>query len=131
MNVICEICQEKIAEAKADDIRLPLKGSQFLSPDSRHGFPPPFDPEAEWEDMRCPYCRRRPFLRRDSILTSDGVLWIRTEAEPQAVEKMQQSETSEAEAIVCEECGKTFKHRLALGSHLRMHQRRREAHGDR
>lgn len=117
-TVICQICAERIGSFDAKDLTIPLRGAMFGSSDILHGFPPPFDPEAEWEDFRCPYCRTRPFIERDEVLTEDGTYKI---AEPK-----EEATTG----LFCSECGKEFGHPLALNSHMRMH-RRREEHGDR
>jgi len=65
--VYCSICKEKIATARKEDLRPPMMGSMFLSQDEHHGYLPPFDPSAEWEWMRCPHCRWRPFPFPDRL----------------------------------------------------------------
>lgn len=75
MKVICQICKEIIAEIKdVNQIKQPLVGSMFASPDEAHGIAPPFFPSFQWEDFRCPHGGHRPLIWPDKILTSEGIL---------------------------------------------------------
>lgn len=83
MKVICQICKEIIAEIKdVSAIKLPLKGAMFASPDEMHGIIPPFFPNFEWEDFRCPHGQHRPMIWRDKILTSEGILNVPKNGDP-------------------------------------------------
>lgn len=76
VKVYCQICKEHIADVDTNTLSMPLKGSMFISKDPAHGFPPPFVPEAEWEDMECPWGPHRPFLEPNMVLTDIGVILI-------------------------------------------------------
>jgi len=138
LSIYCEICGEKIATADMHTLRHPLKGSQFLTPDSWHGYPPPFDPGATWEEMRCPYCRRRPFLSATAVMTGDGIYEVprpedkkevTRESEAQDGEKGgqkeggQRAEGGKKEKITCSVCGKAFVSKGALLGHMRWQHR--------
>jgi hypothetical protein len=67
------MCREIIGKFYPEDIAEPITGAMFHSKDPRHGFPPPFQsPGLYWENMRCPYCRLRPFLAKQLIFTTEG-----------------------------------------------------------
>ena len=72
MKVICEICNEFIAQVEPGDVSVPMTGSMFKTPDDFHGYDPPFLPDTTWEDMKCGYCNQRPFTERDGFLTDEG-----------------------------------------------------------
>jgi hypothetical protein len=76
MRVICEICNEFIAQVEPGSVTIPMLGKMFKTPDDFHGYDPPFLPETEWEDMRCGYCNRRPFTQSDGYLTDEGYIKI-------------------------------------------------------
>lgn len=86
--LVCEICQEKIGTFNPETIRLPITSDQFGSIDEFHGFPPPFPiipgrmETMTWEAARCPFCRRRPFIFEDKILTPNGHFHIGKDATP-------------------------------------------------
>ena len=65
VRVRCEICQEVIATIGRNTIEAPIAGWMFESPDPFHDFPKPFDDSLDWEAMRCPHCRTRPFMAED------------------------------------------------------------------
>lgn len=106
MKVICEICTEHIANVNMKDMDLPMKGWMFKSPDTVHGFDPPFLPDTTWEDMRCGYCNQRPFTKEDGFMSDTGYMRVRKQEEPM---------------FVCEVCGKECASALGLGSHMRSH----------
>jgi hypothetical protein len=71
--MMCEICRQVIGVFDTDVVEHPIRGAMFESKDPKHGFPPPFtSPGLEWTDMRCPYCKRRPFFSKDYIWTTEG-----------------------------------------------------------
>lgn len=74
--LMCEMCRQHIGNFYEDEIQEPIKGAMFHSKDPVHGFPPPFRSSGlEWRDMRCPYCRNRPFITQGVLLTSEGY-WL-------------------------------------------------------
>lgn len=86
MILRCRLCHAAIAAFDPADLRPPLTGAMFgpLEP----GFPPPFAPDAAWEDVRCPHCRHHPQgygpAGRDVLETGDGpcpVVPVRPEKE--------------------------------------------------
>jgi len=76
MKVICEICTEHIANVDRKEVTIPMKGWMFKSPDTAHGFDPPFLPDTAWEDMRCGYCNQRPFTEEDGFMSDIGYVKI-------------------------------------------------------
>ena len=74
MILRCRLCHAAIAAFDPARLTLPLDGAVFgpISP----GFPPPFMPDAPWEDARCPHCRHHPQgyepAGRDSLATDAG-----------------------------------------------------------
>jgi hypothetical protein len=132
MKVICEICNEYIAQVNIEEVSVPMLGSMFKTPDDFHGYDPPFLPETEWEDMRCGYCNQRPFTERDGFLTDEGYIKIQpkiVEASvipPSVLEEFEVKVDNvkvelESNAFVCEVCGKICKGKAALGAHMRVH----------
>ena len=80
LKLICCICREQIGRFDPDDIKLPLEGHMFKPIDDIHGYPPPFDPKADWNYFHClrdnnpdKSARHRPFPHRDTILTDKGL----------------------------------------------------------
>ena len=71
--LMCEMCRQHIGNFWEEEVQEPIKGAMFHSKDPVHGFPPPFRSSGlEWKDMRCPYCRNRPFISQGIILTTEG-----------------------------------------------------------
>jgi len=72
----CEICKQDIGTFDPKDLKAPLHAAMFkpVGP----GFPYPFrvDPRltmlGEWDNLRCPYCKYRPFLDKDALMTPAG-----------------------------------------------------------
>jgi hypothetical protein len=98
IKVLCEICNEHIAMADTDTLRMPMMGSMFTSPDPFHGVPAPFDPSTPWVHMACPWCRKRPFMEEDRVLTADGR--IKVGAIPPAEEPKEIAEQPDAKPTV-------------------------------
>ncbi len=69
---ICEICTHKLGRFVSEQVRFPLMGFMFGSPDEKHKYPPPFPSSVGWRWMRCPMCQKRPFLEEHRIKTEDG-----------------------------------------------------------
>lgn len=60
-KLLCEVCDEPIAQMRLHDLARPLLGSMFHPLGT--GYTSPFpDPDMTWEWMRCPYCSSRPFI---------------------------------------------------------------------
>jgi hypothetical protein len=68
----CQICDEIYAVIDLEDIKYPLNGSMFKSPDPAHGVPDPFYPGAEFEYMHCPFGQHRPMIMPNTILCDNG-----------------------------------------------------------
>ena len=134
MKVICEICNEYIAQVNIEDVSVPMLGSMFKTPDDFHGYDPPFLPDTEWEDMRCGYCNQRPFTERNGFLTDDGYITIQptvveTSVIPSSV--LEEFEVKvdnvkvelEQPLFTCEVCGKICKGKGGFGAHMRTHKK--------
>lgn len=124
VDVYCEICEERIAQVRVGDLKYPMTGAMFLSPDPLHGFPAPFDPATDWEWIRCPHCRFRPFLCEDRVNTGDRFIYATKDqdaeelpqAEPEPVAEVTMSEIS------CAVCGKKFPP-AQMKAHQKNHRR--------
>lgn len=92
-SLVCEVCKAVIAKFDVCELAMPVMGSMFKSKDPDHGVPDPFDPRQDWRYMRCPYCKRRPFIIKmgdteaevrgpSKVLTPEG--WV--EIEPEGAE---------------------------------------------
>lgn len=114
-RVICQICGEVIALVNLSDIRFPIQGTMFGSPDPFHGFPPPFPPESNWDNMRCPYGNHRPFLDEYYIpvLTITGV-----------------QDLYSTRRVLCPICGKEFTNKGSLAVHMKTHRKDEEKVGE-
>ena len=72
----CEICRQDIGRFKPENLSAPLKADMF-EPITK-GYPHPFrivpgmPLSLEWEHTSCPYCRNRPFLDKDAVMTPRG-----------------------------------------------------------
>ena len=118
VDIYCEICHEKIAQADLDTMRAPMRGSMFFSPDPFHDFPAPFPPEATWEDMKCPICQHRPFIHegRVSVKVMD-----KDEHEVVESDKLEGDPVEGAKLYTCLVCNRTFNRPAGLASHMRSH----------
>jgi len=74
MIVKCQICGLEIAQTSLEELSVPISGKMFHP--HRAGFPEPFVGGPDWMYIRCRYCRARPFLRDDEVLTRDGIYKI-------------------------------------------------------
>ncbi len=134
VDVYCEICEERIATARIGDMTYPMTAEMFLSPDSHHGFPAPFEPGTDWEHMRCPHCRFRPFLCDDRINAGDRFVYTRKGAAEKPKDDQQETmygilaqvategESSGGAIATCEICGKQFP-KGQIGLHRNNHRR--------
>jgi hypothetical protein len=96
-KVKCEICFEIIGKCDMSKFSAPMTGNMFLPKDHKHGYGPPFILNEPWEDMKCPYCRHRPFLNPNFFLNEKG----------RACGYLHE----------CEKCGAGFENRFALSGH--------------
>ena len=39
----------------------------------KHGYQAPFPSVLDWMWIRCPFCRKRPFIAEDKIMTTSGL----------------------------------------------------------
>jgi len=137
VDVYCEICEERIATIRLGDLKYPMTGEMFKSPDAYHEYPAPFEPGTDWEFMRCPHCRYRPFLMDDRINAGDRFVYANRDAEelpPEIVEDLPQAEAPEPELQTCEICGKQFAPRqmgLHKSNHRRTERRKQKERGRR
>lgn len=99
-KLICEICTETVGVIVREKLAYPLRGEMFKSPDPFHGFSDPFPPEQTWEEMRCGYCRCRPFIAEDRILTDRGYLAV--DAPQEVVDAVDDEVTDEPNPDVSE-----------------------------
>ena len=72
-QVKCEVCQEIIGKIDMGNFKPPLHGSMFFAKNEKNDYPPPFHSSLPWEDLRCPYCRKRPFYSRNYITNEKGI----------------------------------------------------------
>jgi hypothetical protein len=71
-KVKCEVCHEIIAKCDMANFDTPMRGSMFMTCDPKHGRPEPFHPSLFWEELRCPYCNKRPFLHREKFINEQN-----------------------------------------------------------
>ena len=132
INIRCQICGEPIALANPLHLHRPMIGAMFLSPDPHHGFDPPFEPGTEWLGMLCPYCRKRPFITEDEVLTDSGVYRVPEgpnpfdatpfDATPEPSPLSEEYAHDRWEPKACETCGKVIKGAGPMAAHRRVHQ---------
>lgn len=69
----CAICKGLIGKFDLVNIKSPIQGSMFegLKSDTRL-----FNPVVQWEHMYCPLCQKRPFITRDEMHTTGGIVTI-------------------------------------------------------
>jgi hypothetical protein len=127
VDVYCEICEERIAQVRVGDLQYPMTGGMFLSPDEHHGYPAPFEPSTEWEYMRCPHCRFRPFLQDDRINAGDCFVYARKHDDEEEAHEtvdgiLQAIGAEETKLQTCDICGKQFTP-MQMGLHKNNHRR--------
>ena len=119
VDVYCEICEERIAQVRVGDLKYPMTGAMFQSPDTHHGYPAPFEPSTDWEYLRCPHCHFRPFLCEDRIQTGDRFIYALKgdqASEPEAttvdelLQQIKDDDVPQAE-VTCEICGPSRRRR--------------------
>jgi DNA-directed RNA polymerase subunit RPC12/RpoP len=66
-KVFCDICNSHIADVNAKKLSIPIDPQLFKSIMPGRA-PDPFIVAKEWLDIRCPYCRKRPFIEPDEIV---------------------------------------------------------------
>jgi len=78
VNVLvrCEICDHWLATVDTDTLSLPIDSSMFKPPGIGYPDPFPFDFSIGWVDMRCPVCRKRPFIEEGTFKTDRGAFVI-------------------------------------------------------
>jgi len=133
MLLKCEICFEIIGSFDPEKINLPIRAELFQSKDPARGEPPPpfaHQPGMEWEFLRCPICRKRPFLTEESVMTPKGIFSIREQrlnlGEPHHVSvtytdeeldrEWQERQINPEPLWECE-CGKAYQHQPSLTRH--------------
>lgn len=110
-QVKCQVCFEIIGKCVMENFDIPMKGSMFISKDTKHGYPPPFPRDFEWKDLRCPVCLKRPFFDEHYFLN----------------EKNERC----GHGVQCELCGKFFKNKLGLYGHTaRVHKEQEDGDSD-
>ena len=127
INIRCAICNEPLAQANPLYLHRPLLGAMFLSPDPFHGFEPPFTPTTEWLGMLCPYCRHRPFVNEEEVLTDTGIYRLPSGPNPFEAEAEPEPEPSPIDSAYwepreCPECGRVVKGIGPMAAHRRVHQ---------
>jgi hypothetical protein len=70
----CEICPHEVATVDTEKLKMPIRGSMFGAPEVWHISP--FHADVDWQYMRCPMCRKRPFIKEGEFTTADG-RWMR------------------------------------------------------
>ena len=82
-TLVCEVCEAEIGIFDTATLVLPLTPDQFLPLEP--GFPPPFQPEMDWEFLNCPICHHRAVgwdasmadgVRRDQVKTTGGYFYV-------------------------------------------------------
>lgn len=125
--VKCEICTHNLGFINEARVGVPITGGMFTSPDPIHGFPDPFPPSIDWIDMRCPMCRKRPFLKDYGVHLSNGEFvdfrtkWEReTEKKGMLAEIQEQKEPEPPEGteLKCPVCGKQYKRQKYFEDHM-------------
>jgi len=102
LPVQCQVCREHIANVRMvrlpggvlsfPDLKYPLTGAMFLSPDPGHGIIPPFHASHTWDMFHCPHGGHRPILTPTKIQTPVGALNVRPGKEPFLGGNMEESD---------------------------------------
>ena len=118
VEVVCDICSGVIASCVVEDLDAPVHGSLFLP--IQAGWPKPFVSDFDWEFLRCPRCRFRPFIETDEITIKNE--WNqRVKFKIGKTEKFAQayrpkSKTKRPFKCIC---GKTYTTKPSLQRHMR------------
>lgn len=131
--VQCQICREHIGNIRAlrqqdgtltfPDLRIPLVGAMFLSPDPGHGILPPFHETHTWDMFRCPHGGHRPIVTPNKILTGAGIVVVEPDKGAVLGAEMTESDRSwimdravdEPRAVSDEEAAAEYRRREAMG----------------
>lgn len=115
---ICEICGEVYAIVDTDTLYKPMSGKAFKSHDPFHGYPDPFHPEQDFENMRCIWGNHRPFIEMNRIKTERGYRVFKDR--PVNMAKQKKSIDNKKKVIYqCNVCGKRFRTGGGLAGHRR------------
>lgn len=109
MKLVCEICFSLIGLV-SEDVAVPLSPDMFTSFAPERQIPPPFHKSLTWEEFRCPYCRKRPIIRPDRIMT-DHPRCFQSQGKAPAYQQLQPKppeETSAEGSFRCPDCGKMY-----------------------
>ena len=119
LQLQCDICREVIGKFDPETLSMPLNGRMFEP--KTHQYPHPFPP-VDWIEMRCPICRKRPFIYQERVMTPNGyyeigssiypgeetrpvqAIYTETELEQEWIER----EDELRKYFICEQCGKSF-----------------------
>ena len=72
-TVRCEICGEFIGKCDMSKFSAPINANMFISKDHKHGYPAPFyGQNLDWIDIRCPICKKRPFISYNYFRNLEG-----------------------------------------------------------
>lgn len=82
LTLMCEVCGEDLGFFNTQTLGSPMTGAMFTSLDPERDFPRPFPVELEWIDLKCPYCRTRPFIETRKVMTPLGYFEIGTATVP-------------------------------------------------
>lgn len=102
LPVQCQVCREHIANVRMvrlpggvlsfPDLKYPMTGAMFLSPDPGHGIVPPFHASHTWDMFHCPHGGHRPILTPTKIQTPVGALNVQPGKEPFLGGNMEESD---------------------------------------
>ena len=82
VKCLCEICGMEYGAVDTDKLFKPMRGSIFQSHDPHHGYPNPFQPEQDFESMRCIWGNHRPFTEENRIKTEKGYKMLKDPPPP-------------------------------------------------
>ena len=99
--VKCEICYTDFARIEEEDIKPPLHGNLFRPIHEGRGMANPFLWDAPWVDLRCPVCKKRPFINPNRI--------------------MDHKREYHGYSFECPQCHEFFKNAQALAGHKNKH----------
>lgn len=87
--MICDVCgyDPPYGRVDLDRLRYPIKGGMFLPKGDGYPKPFPYD-DTEWQYVKCPICKRRPFSSERHVQIKAGVvgekrwLYVREDGRP-------------------------------------------------